>query len=395
MFPGFYEEIHEEFREVVREFVTREIAPNYRRWDASHMIDRSAWESAAENGLLGLAVPEEHGGMGLSDYRFRMIIDEELARADALGVALAFHLHDDWVLPALLQFGTPEQQEAWLPRFMDSSFIASVAFTEPGAGSDLRGVRTKAVRDGDGEAADWILNGQKTFIGNGISGDGALVLARTDGSDVKRRGGPASFSLFLVEKEGNAGYQPGNQLDKMGLKASDTAELFFSDVRVPASNLIGEEGRGLEQVKAILPQGRLAVAAASAVVSADVLRRTLDYVTERNAFGETIAGFQNTRFELAVLQTELEVTQRYVAAAVEAFNGGALDVASSSKAKLWAAGHAKRSADACLQLHGGYGYILEYPVAQAYLAVRLLTIFGGTDEILKETIAQELLAEHT
>ncbi len=388
MFHGFYEEIHEEFREVVREFVAREVTPNYRRWDADHMIDRAMWEAAAENGLLGLAVDEDHGGMGLTDYRFRMIIDEELAAADALGVALALHLHDDWVLPALLRFGTTAQKQKWLPRFMDASFVSSVAFTEPGAGSDLRGVRTKAVREGE----EYILSGQKTFIGNGISGDGALVLARTDtssGRPGRDRGQSDSFSLFLVEK--SAGYDVGRQLDKMGLKASDTAELFFSDVRVPAENLIGEEGRGLEYAKAILPQGRLAVATSAVVVADAVLKQTKDYIAGRDAFGHSIAHFQNSRFQVADLQVSLEASQRYIAAAVEQFNSGTLDVVAASKAKLWASERTKELVDTCLQLHGGYGYILEYPVAQAYLAVRLMTIFGGTSEILRETIAADQL----
>lgn len=387
MFPGFYEEIHEEFREVVREFVTREVAPHSKRWDAEHLMDRAVWEAAAENGLLGLAVGEDHGGMGLDDYRFRMILDEELARVDGLGLALALHLHDDWVLPAVQQFGTEEQKQTWLPRFMDSSFISSVAFTEPDAGSDLRGVRTKAVR---GEDGNWTLNGQKTFIGNGLSGDGALVLARTDGSDVKQRGGAGSFSLFLVEKQDNPGYQVGSQLDKMGLRASDTVEIFFSDVTVPADNLIGGEGRGLECAKAILPQGRLAVATSAVVVSAEVLRQTLDYVTQRRAFDQPVVEFQNTRFRLAELQVSLEATQRYVAAAVEDHNAGRLDVVGASKVKMWATERAKEAVDTCLQLHGGYGYILEYPVAQAYLAVRLMTIFGGSSEILRETVAGDL-----
>ncbi len=384
MFHGFYEEIHEEFREVVREFVAREVTPHYRRWDAEHMIDRAMWEAAAENGLLGLAVGEDDGGMGLTDYRFRMIIDEELAAADALGVALALHLHDDWVLPALLHFGTEEQKARWLPRFMDASFISSVAFTEPGAGSDLRGARTKAVREDD----EYVLSGQKTFIGNGISGDGALVLARTDtasGRPVSQRGGADSFSLFLVEK--TAGYEVGNQLDKMGVKASDTAELFFSEVRVPAENLIGEEGRGLEYAKAILPQGRLAVATSAVVVAGAVMDQTKDYIAGRQAFGGTIAQFQNSRFQMADLQVSLEASQYYIAEAVRQFNAGSLDVVTASKAKLWATERTKELVDTCLQLHGGYGYILEYPVAQAYLAVRLMTIFGGTSEILRETIA--------
>ncbi|WP_147103774.1 acyl-CoA dehydrogenase family protein [Nesterenkonia populi] len=379
MFNGFYEELHEEFREVVREFVTREVAPNYQEWDAAHMMPRSLWEAAAENGLLGLAVPEEHGGMDLSDYRFRMIIDEELARADCLAAGLAFHLHDDWVLPAVLQFGTEEQKEAWLPRFMDASLITSVAFTEPGAGSDLRGIRTKAVKNDDGS---WTLNGQKTFIGNGISGDAALVLARTGDS----------YSLFLVEKRDNPGYQPGRQLDKMGLKASDTAELFFSDVNIPAGNLIGEEGRGLEYAKAVLPQGRLALSAAAVVVTDTVLTSTLQYVKDREAFGQPIAGFQHTRFQLAEIAAQLEAAQRMLAAAVEQHNDGGLDQITAAKLKLHTSEFTKQAVDTCLQLHGGYGYILEYPVAQAFLAVRLMTIFGGTSEVLKETIAKDLLS---
>ncbi|MCH8566197.1 acyl-CoA dehydrogenase family protein [Nesterenkonia sp. LB17] len=387
MFAGFYEEIHEEFREVVREFVAREVTPHHQGWESAHMIDRSLWLAAAENGLLGLAVDEEHGGMGLGDYRFRMILDEELARADALAVSLALHLHDDWVLPALLKFGSADQQAAWLPRFMDGSFVSSVAFTEPGAGSDLRAVRTKAVKNDDG---GWTLDGQKTFIGNGISGDGALVLARTDGSDVRQRGTESSFSLFLVEKQDNPGYQPGRQLEKMGLKASDTAELFFAGVQIPAANLIGEAGRGLQHAKAILPQGRLGIATSAAVITAEVLRQTRGYVAERQTFGQPVSEYQHTRFQLAELQVGLEATQRYVAAAVADFNAGELDLINASKAKLWASEQAKTAVDACLQLHGGYGYILDYPVAQAYLAVRLLTIFGGTSEILKETIAAEL-----
>lgn len=347
-------------------------------------MPRTLWEAAAENGLLGLAVPEEHGGMGLADYRFRMVIDEELARADCLGAALAFHLHDDWVLPALLQFGAPEQQRVWLPRFLDASFVSAVAFTEPGAGSDLRAVRTTAVRHEDG----YLLNGQKTFIGNAVSGDGALVLARTDPEPGTSGQG---YSLFLVEREGNPGYRAGRQLEKMGLRASDTAELFFDNVQVPAENLIGVQGRGLDYVKAILPQGRLALAAAAVIVVDAVLGQTLDYVRTRTAFGQRIGDFQHSRFQLAEISTQLEAAQRYVAAAVQAHTSGELDVVTASKVKLHATEFAKSAVDTCLQLHGGYGYMLEYPVAQAYLAVRLMTIFGGTSEILRSTIAHDLM----
>ncbi|WP_022872934.1 acyl-CoA dehydrogenase family protein [Nesterenkonia alba] len=377
MYQGFYDEIHEEFRDVVREFVAREVAPDYASWDAAHMMPRRLWEAAAENGLLGLAVPEEYGGLGLNDYRFRMVIDEELARANCMAAALAFHLHDDWVLPAVLSLATEEQKATWLPRFTDASFVTSVAYTEPGAGSDLRAVRSKVERNADGS---YTLNGQKTFIGNGISGDGSLVLAR-DGE---------GYSLFLVEKKDNPGYTPGRQLDKMGLKASDTAELFFDDVHIPAENLLGEPGRGLEHIKDLLPQGRLALSTAAVVVVDAVLSQTVRYVAEREAFGQRIAEFQNTRFALADIAARLEANQRYIAGVLEQFHAGELDVVAASKAKLTTTEFAKEAVDTCLQLHGGYGYILEYPVAQAYLAVRLMTIFGGTSEILKETIAREL-----
>ncbi|MHC5559336.1 acyl-CoA dehydrogenase family protein [Kocuria sp. U4B] len=379
---AFYEEEHEEFREVAREFAARELAPHYAEWDAQHMMPRSMWTAAGQAGLLGLAVPEEYGGMGLTDYRFRAVLDEELVRVGALGAALALHLTDDWVLPHLLAHGTPEQKERWLPRILTGELVASVAWTEPGAGSDLRGVRTRAVRDG----GDWLLNGQKTFIGNGISGDAALVLARTDGRG--DRAGEGSFSLFLVHKADSPGYTTGRRLDKMGLHASDTAELFFEDVRVPGAHLIGTEGSGLAQIRRQLPQGRLAIAVAAAALARATLETTLAYTRDRTAFGTRVLDFQHSRFELADLLVEVEVTEAYVRRAVHAFNAGALDVVGASKAKYWAAERAKTVTDRCLQLHGGYGYILDYPVAQAYLAARLLTIFGGTSEILRETVGR-------
>lgn len=382
---AFYEEEHEEFRGVVREFVAREVAPHCAGWDAAHLMPRTLWTAAGEAGLLGLAVPEEHGGLGLTDYRFRAVLDEELVRAGALGAALAFHLADDWVLPHLLADATEEQRRRWLPRVLTGELVTSVAWTEPGAGSDLRGVRTRAVREG----GDWVLDGQKTFIGNGISGDAALVLARTDGRT--DRAGEDSFSLFLVHKEGSPGYTTGRPLDKMGLRASDTAELFFDGVRVPGGDLVGTEGRGLRQIRRLLPQGRLAIAVASAVVARETLEGTLRYTRERTAFGERVADFQHSRFELAELATQVEVTEAYVRRAVAAFNAGALDLAGASKAKYWASERAKEVTDRCLQLHGGYGYILDQPVAQAFLAARLLTLFGGTSEILRETIGRDLV----
>ncbi|GAA1353107.1 acyl-CoA dehydrogenase family protein [Falsarthrobacter nasiphocae] len=385
---SFYTEEQEEFRAVVREFAERELAPHYADWEKAHRMDRSMWTAAAEAGLLGLAIGEEHGGMGLSDYRFRAVIDEELARSGHHAVGLAFHLHDDWVLPHVLAEGTAEQKERWLPRMLSGEMVTSVAYTEPGAGSDLRAVRTKAVRDGD----HYVLNGQKSFIGNGVTGDAALVLARTDGSK-EARGGRNSFSLFIVEKQDHPGYTAGRQLVKMGLNASDTAELYFDDVRVPAANLIGAEGQGLDLVHKHLPQGRLAVAVGGLSTAKVVLEHTLRYVSERDVFGSRVLDFQNTRFELAEVSTRLEAAEAYVQQAIHRFNAGQLDLVDASRVKLHAGSTAQEVVDRCLQLHGGFGYGTETAVAQAYLAVRLLTIFGGTNEILKETIGRDIASQ--
>lgn len=379
---ALFEEDHELFREVAQEFNSREIAPHYPTWDSERMIPRQMWTAAGEQGLLGLAVPEEFGGAGMPDYRFRAVLDEEFAKSNHLSAALALHLHDDLVLPHLLAYGSTELKQHWLPAMVSGEKITSIAMTEPGAGSDLRGVRTKAVRDGD----DWLVSGQKTFIGNGISGDAALVLARTDGSS--GRGSTDSFSLFMVEKL--EGYNTGRQLDKMGLKASDTAEIFFDSVRVPAANLVGEVGQGLRYAAEQLPQGRLAIAVASSAVARSVYQATVAYTKDRNAFGERVIDFQNTRFELADVLTEVEVTEAYVDKAMLAFNAGQLDSNSAARVKLWASERAKSITDRCLQLHGGYGYILEYPVAQAFLAVRLLTIFGGTSEIMRDVVGRSI-----
>ncbi|WP_159616915.1 acyl-CoA dehydrogenase family protein [Arthrobacter zhaoguopingii] len=377
-----FEEDHELFREVAREFNVREVAPHYAEWDREHRMPRRLWEAAGEQGLLGMAVPEEFGGAGMSDYRFRAVLDEEFARSNHLAVGLAFHLHDDMVLPHLLAYGSDDLKERWLPAMVSGEKVTSVAWTEPGAGSDLRGIRTKAVRDGD----DWLLSGQKTFIGNGITGDASLVLARTDGGS--GRGASDSFTLFMVEK--TEGYSTGRQLDKMGLKASDTAELFFDNVRVPGNNVVGEVGSGLRYSIEQLPQGRLGIAVASAAVARAIYSQTLTYTRERNAFGERILDFQNTRFELADILTEVEVTETYVDSAMTAFNEGGLDAVSAARVKLWASERVKSITDRCLQLHGGYGYILEYPVSQAFLAARLLTIFGGTSEIMRETVGRSI-----
>ncbi|MGL3807280.1 acyl-CoA dehydrogenase family protein [Paeniglutamicibacter sp. R2-26] len=379
---ALFEEDHEHFRELATEFNARELAPHYADWDAAHQMPRSMWTAAGEAGLLGLAIPEEFGGMGIDDYRFRTVMDEEFVAAGHLGVALAFHLHDDLVLPYLLNYGSAELKAKWLPGMADGSIVTSCALTEPGCGSDLRGVRTKAVRDGD----DWLLTGQKTFIGNGVTGDASVVLARTDGGT--GRGNADSFSLFMVRK--TEGYTAGNQLDKMGVKASDTAELFFDEVRVPGSDLVGELGAGLRYVKEQLPQARLGIAVAASAVARASYTQALQYATDRHAFGGNLLQFQNTRFVLADLLTEVEVTEGYVDRAVLAFNDGELDEVQAAQVKLWASERAQSISDRALQVHGGYGYILEYPIAQSFLAARLLTIFGGTSEIMRESIGSSL-----
>lgn len=378
------EEDHEQFRELAAEFNAREIAPHYAAWDAAHIMPRSMWRAAGDAGLLGLAIPEEFGGMGIDDYRYRVVLDEEFVRCGHLGVALAFHLQDDLVLPYLLAYGSTDLKSRWLPGMAEGSTVTSCALTEPGAGSDLRGIRTKAVRDGD----DWLLTGQKTFIGNGVSGDAALVLARTDGGT--GRGSQDSYSLFMVSR--TEGYSCGNQLDKMGVRASDTAELFFDAVRVPGADLIGELGAGLRYVKEQLPQARLAIAVAASAVARASYEQALQYATDRHAFGDNLLQFQNTRFELADMLTAAAVTELYVDRAVESFNAGELDDIDAAQVKLWASERAKEISDRALQVHGGYGYILEYPIAQAFLAARLLTIFGGTSEIMRESIGRSLAA---
>lgn len=379
----FYTEDHELFREVAKEFVAREVAPGYPEWDKAHMMPRTVWQAAGEAGVLGTAIPEEFGGADMPDYRFQLVLTEELAAAGCFGFALAVHLQQDLVLPYLLAYGTREQKETYLPRMAAGEFVTSCALTEPGAGSDLRSARTTAVLDGD----TYILNGQKTFIGSGISGDAALVLARTDGGT--GRGSENSYSLFLVEK--TEGYTAGNQFDKMGVRASDTAELFFDNVRVPAANLIGELGAGLRYVKEQLPQARLAIAAAATIAVRATLNETVAYVKERQVFGSRVADFQNTRFELADIATDAEVCELYLNRAVDLFNAGELSAEDAAKVKIFTSEKATRVTDRCLQLFGGYAYILEHPVAQAFLAARLLPIFGGTNEILRDTVGFDLL----
>ncbi|MGW4489284.1 acyl-CoA dehydrogenase family protein [Amycolatopsis sp. NPDC004368] len=375
---------HEAYREVVREFTAREVEPNLDRWDAARLIDRDVWRAAGKQGVIGLAVPEEYGGAGQPDYRYRVVVAEELARVGAASLHSSFGLQDDIVIPYVQDLGTEEQRRKWLPGMASGELIGAIAMTEPGAGSDLQGVRTTAVRDG----AEWVLNGQKTFITSGVNADFVIVVARTDPA-----AGSRGFSLIVVE-DGTPGFTRGRKLDKVGLHAQDTAELFFADVRVPAANLLGTEGRGFAHLMERLPRERLSIAVGSLASIDAVFASTREYCFARKAFGQAVGDFQNTRFVLAEIATERDVTAAYLDACVLGLNAGTLSAVDAAKAKWWASELQKRVVDRCVQLHGGYGYMLEYPVARAFVDSRVQTIYGGTTEIMKEIIGRDLAAPH-
>jgi alkylation response protein AidB-like acyl-CoA dehydrogenase len=373
-----YEADHEAFRAMVRDFLAKEVVPHHAAWEDAGEVDRSVWLKAGQQGLLGMDVSEEFGGGGVKDFRYNAIIAAEVSRVGASG--LGFTLHNDVVAPYLTELTTDEQKRRWLPGFVSGELITAIAMSEPGAGSDLQGLRTTAVRDGD----DWILNGSKTFITNGILADLVLVVARTD-SDAGARG----FSLLAVER-GMPGFERGRKLDKVGMKAQDTAELFFEDVRVPAANLVGEEGQGFIHLMTNLPQERLSIAAVAVAASRIVLDLTVQYCKDRLAFGRKIGSFQHNRFVLAEMETEVSVAEVFLEKAIGEHNAGRLTIEDAAKAKWWTTELQKRVVDQCVQLHGGYGYMLEYPVAKAYLDSRVQTIYGGTTEIMKEIIGRSL-----
>ncbi len=377
----FYEPVHEEFRASVREFVKREVAPNSDAWEKDGHIDARLWPIAGTQGLIGLAVPEQYGGSGVSDYRFRCVVCEELANEGAASVNAAMGLVDDLVLPYLIDLATNEQKERWLAGLAAGQITGAIAMTEPGAGSDLRGVKTYAVRDG----SSWRLNGSKTFITNGSYADIIIVVARTNPD-----GGSRGFTLLVVER-GMPGFQPGKSLDKIGQRAENVAELFFDDVAVPAENLLGEEGNALAHLRDHLPQERMSIAYYGLAAAEAAFRWTLEYVKERKAFGQRLAEFQNTKFALAEMSTEIDVTRSFLEKAVLELNNGKLSATDAAKAKWWATELQQRVVNRCLQLHGGYGYMREYPIARAFVDGRVQTIYGGTTEIMKEIIGRDLI----
>jgi alkylation response protein AidB-like acyl-CoA dehydrogenase len=372
-----FDDEHLMFRESVREFCRRNVAPNLLEWRRQHSIPRDLWQEAGRQDFLGLAMAPELGGSGLDDFRFNQILGEELSGA-SVALGSAFGIHVDVVAPYLLELSTPGQRERWVPDFCAGGLVTAIGMTEPEAGSDLAGLRTNAARDGE----DWILNGSKTFITNGTGADLVIVAARTGE-------GRKDVSLFLVPGEAE-GFTRGRRLEKVGQHEADTGELFFEQVRLPAESLLGEENRGFHYMMQRLPQERLSVAVANVAHAAGVLEETLVYVKERRAFGRPVGSFQHNRFVLAELDTELDIARVYVDRCVVAHVGGELTAVDAAKAKWWTADFQNRLIDACVQLHGGYGYMEEYRVAQAWTDARVTRIWAGTNEIMKDVIGRSL-----
>ncbi len=375
---NLFEPEHDLFRESARKFVQKEVVPHYEQWEKDGIVSREVWLTAGEQGFLCMAAPEEFGGAGNPDFRYNMIINEELARVGGKGLAL--NLHNDVIFPYLQRYLNDEQRRRIMPKVVSGEIITAIAMTEPGTGSDLAGVQTKAEDKGD----HYLVNGQKTFITNGILNDLVIVVAKTE-PDAGHRG----VSLVMVER-GMEGYERGRNLEKIGLKAQDTAELFFNDVKVPKENLLGELGRGFYYLMENLPQERLSVAVNAVAVAEAVLGWTISYCKERHAFGQPIGKFQNSRFKLAEMKTEIEIARVFVDRCVTEHNQGELTVEEAAMAKWWTTEMQKRVVDQCLQLHGGYGYMTEYPIARAYLDARVQTLYAGTTEIMKEIIGRSM-----
>lgn len=369
---------HDLFRASVAEFLSREVTPHHHRWEQEGIVPREVWRRAGEVGLLGHGVPEEHGGAGTDDFRYNAVVNEEICRARASGLGIT--LQNDVMAPYLVGLTDDDQKGRWLPGFASGELITAIAMTEPGAGSDLQGITTSAVRDGD----EYVLNGAKTFITNGLNADLVIVVARTDPD-----AGSQGLSLIAVER-GTPGFERGRNLDKIGMKAQDTAELFFDDTRVPAANLIGREGGGFVHLMENLPQERLSIATCAVASAESVLQHTVEYCRERTAFGRPIGRFQNTRFVLAELATEVDIARTYVDRGIDLLNRGELTAEDAAMAKWWTTELCNKVVDRCLQLHGGYGYMMEYPVARAWQDTRVQTIYGGTTEIMKEIVGRGL-----
>ncbi|UDY36161.1 acyl-CoA dehydrogenase family protein [Dermatobacter hominis] len=371
---------HDMFRDAFRTFLEREMVPNREKWTEAEIVDRSVFAKAGESGFLAMPVPEQYGGAGVKDFRYSQVIVEELCRADLYPHGLGMTLHNDVCLPYFLDYCNDEQKERWLPGIASGELITAVAMTEPGIGSDLASMTTSAIRDGD----TYVLNGSKTFITNGINADLVIVACKTDPSQ-KHKG----MSIVIVER-GMEGFERGRNLDKVGMHAQDTAELFFTDVRVPVANRLGEEGQGFTLLVKNLPQERLSIAVAAVAHARAMLTWTIDYARERTAFGQPIGTFQNSRFKLAEMETEVQIAETFVDRCVDLLNEGKLTAEEAAMAKWWTTELQKRVADTGMQLHGGYGYMNEYPIARAWTDARITSIYGGTTEIMKEIIGRSM-----
>ena len=371
-----YDETQGIFRDQVRQFAQREIIPHLDRWEKDEIVDRDFWRACGEAGLLCPTIPEAYGGLGL-DFRYNAVIDEEMGYAAcSAGITLQSDITADYIL----HYGSEEQKQAWLPRMISGEAITAIAMTEPGAGSDLQGIRATAIRDGD----DYVVNGSKTYITNGQNADLVIVVAKTDPA-----AGGKGVSLILVEAT-REGFARGRNLDKIGQHAADTSELFFHEVRVPAANLLGGEGRGFGYLMSQLPQERLSIAIGAQAAAQRAFDEAVGFTKDRKAFGKSIFDFQNTRFTLAGLKTQLQVGWAHLDWAIERHLKGELDAAEASAAKLFHTELQWTVVDAALQLHGGAGYMNEYPIARQWRDARVARIYGGTSEIMKEVVARSI-----
>lgn len=374
-----YDEEHNQFRETVRRFAASKIAPNFARWEDTGLMDRSLLSDGGTAGLLCPQVPEEFGGAG-GNFRHNAIVIEELSYSGFAGPATDFSVHNDVCCGYMLSYGSPEQKKKWLPRMVSGETICAIAMTEPGTGSDLQGIRSRAVRDGD----DYVVSGQKTFITNGQMCDLVIVVVRT-----APQGGSRGMSLILVETD-RPGFRRGRNLEKLGHLSSDTSELFFDDVRVAAANLLGAEGGAMGALMSELPQERLTIALHSIAAAQKAFDLTKDYVRQRNAFGSPVASFQNTRFKLADLKSDLAVGWAFVDQCLREHTDHELTTYAASSAKLWVTEMHGRLVDQCLQFFGGYGFMREYEICRLYADARVLRLYGGTSEIMRELISRSL-----
>jgi len=371
---------HDAFREAYRSWLDKELVPHDLAWNEAGIVPREVFANAGSHGFLAFDVPEEFGGGGIPDFRFNQIAAEEIQLAGIGASGLGMTLHNDICVPYFLKYCTEEQKQRWLPGIASGELITAIGMTEPGIGSDLASMSTTAIRDGE----HYVVNGSKTFITNGINADLIVLAVKTD--PTQRHKG---MSLLIMER-GLEGFERGRNLDKLGMHAQDTAELFFNEVHVPVENLLGEEGRGFAMLVDNLPQERLSIAVAGVAAARAALEWTIEYVRERKAFGQSIGSFQNTRFVLAEIATEIDVAQAFVDACTIELNNETLSAEDAAKAKWWCTELQNKAIDRCLQLFGGYGYMAEYPISRAFKDARITTIYGGTTEIMKEIIGRSL-----